>query len=51
MNFVPKSYMHLISNPGGGCSLAALPRGQRGVESSVFELTLRMRGMHNKSDF
>ena len=43
------SYMHLISTPGGRCSLAALPCGQRGVESSVFELKLRMRGMHDKS--
>ena len=30
------------------CSIA--PWAER-VESSVFELTLRMRGMHNKSDF
>ena len=49
-NFVKNKYMHLISTPGGGCSLAALPHGHRGVESSVFELTLWIGGMHNKSE-
>ena len=37
-------------HPWGRCSLAALPRGQWGVESSAFELTLRMRGVHDKSE-